>query len=508
MITPINVLQIGEGIWSVPIAYQEVLKWTQCGSDDLTNLVAEDRQFDLIILEEALEDQTFAILSLLASPYRVWIDRQLISDLSIAGQLFCQKMQARIEDLRAKDTLIEQIVHSYFPRPYGEKLIMNTIFFNEQLVDSKVYYGNNYINISGIQTKDYVQIAGWKQTIYKDPNRNLEFWLEYMGSASLSLQLKVYEWDQYGNLLQEINLALSGRDPLIVESKRYQDGTYLTVNLWGQGQGDLCLGALHWRHSLENGHAFIPGGQRFVAKDRSEFFYYFSPGNLKPPLNVYFSGYRPQEGFEGYFMMKDLEHPFILFSDPRVEGGAFYLGRPDYEQAILQVIQGQLNQLGFKANDLILSGLSMGTFAALYYGCQLQPHAIIIGKPLVHIDLIARRTALERPNDFLTILDIVQRNQNFIADELDPDLDQKLFEKLDQAQLSQTIVAIAYMLQDDYDNQARNQLLAHLSKQGSHIITKALEGRHNDDSPGIFEWFISQYRRILANDFREEEADD
>ena len=126
----------------------------------------------------------------------------------------------------------------------------------------------------------------------------------------------------------------------------------------------------------------------------------------------------------------------------------------------------------------------------------------------MHIDLIARRTALERPNDFLTILDIVQRNQNFIADELDPDLDQKLFEKLDQAQLSQTIVAIAYMLQDDYDNQARNKLLAHLSKQGSHIITKALEGRHNDDSPDIFEWFISQYRRILANDFREEEADD
>lgn len=45
----------------------------------------------------------------------------------------------------------------------------------------------------------------------------------------------------------------------------------------------------------------------------------------KPPLNVYFSGYRPAEGFEGYFMMNKMNAPFILIGDPRLEGGSFYL---------------------------------------------------------------------------------------------------------------------------------------------------------------------------------------
>ena len=43
---------------------------------------------------------------------------------------------------------------------------------------------------------------------------------------------------------------------------------------------------------------------------------FLSPGDFKPPLAVYFSGYRPAEGFEGYWMMKNLRCPFLLFSDP------------------------------------------------------------------------------------------------------------------------------------------------------------------------------------------------
>ena len=54
---------------------------------------------------------------------------------------------------------------------------------------------------------------------------------------------------------------------------------------------------------------------------------YLEKGEIcKPPLAVYFSGYRTQEGFEGYYMMKALDVLFILITDPRSEGGAFYLG--------------------------------------------------------------------------------------------------------------------------------------------------------------------------------------
>ena len=108
------------------------------------------------------------------------------------------------------------------------------------------------------------------------------------------------------------------------------------------------------------------GGQRFTDEKRDEFIHYFNPGDMKPPLNVYFSGYRP-EGFEGYFMMNKMNAPFILIGDPRLEGGSFYLGSETFEQGIINVIQNALDFLGFKHDELILSGLSMGSFGALYY---------------------------------------------------------------------------------------------------------------------------------------------
>ena len=73
------------------------------------------------------------------------------------------------------------------------------------------------------------------------------------------------------------------------------------------------------------------------------------------------------EGFEGYFMMNKMNAPFILIGDPRLEGGSFYLGSETFEQGIINVIQNALDFLGFKHDELILSGLSMGSFGALYY---------------------------------------------------------------------------------------------------------------------------------------------
>ena len=74
---------------------------------------------------------------------------------------------------------------------------------------------------------------------------------------------------------------------------------------------------------------------------------YFDPGDMKPPLNVYFSGYKTQEGFEGFYMMRNMGTPFLLISEARLEGGAFYLGDKEYENLIVSGIQDCLKQLGF-----------------------------------------------------------------------------------------------------------------------------------------------------------------
>ncbi|WP_222120941.1 accessory Sec system protein Asp2, partial [Micrococcus luteus] len=65
--------------------------------------------------------------------------------------------------------------------------------------------------------------------------------------------------------------------------------------------------------------------------------------------------------------------------------------------------------------QLILSGLSMGSFGALYYATKLNPAAVIVGKPLINLGTIANNMKLVRPNDFGTSLDILRLNQNDIT---------------------------------------------------------------------------------------------
>ena len=65
-----------------------------------------------------------------------------------------------------------------------------------------------------------------------------------------------------------------------------------------------------------------------------------------------------------------------LFGPPRLEGGAFYLGTGELEDSIQATIQHYLDYLGLDRSDLILSGLSMGTFPALYYGAYFEPKGL------------------------------------------------------------------------------------------------------------------------------------
>ena len=101
-------------------------------------------------------------------------------------------------------------------------------------------------------------------------------------------------------------------------------------------------------------------------------------------------------------MMRSLGCPFLLFSDPRVDGGMFYLGSQELESSIHKIIQEHLDFLGFTERDLILSGMSMGTYGAVYYGSEFRPRAIVLSKPLGNLGTIAQRGRLRLPKVFPT----------------------------------------------------------------------------------------------------------
>jgi hypothetical protein len=308
-------------------------------------------------------------------------------------------------------------------------------------------------------------------------------------------------------LEKDIDYVATDQGEIVHLSNDKIDGPVF-ISLLAKGKGKLKIVGLHDRHSRKEYGSFLPGGIRKVTSKREEVFMYFDPGDMKPPLNVYFSGYKTQEGFEGFYMMRNMGAPFLLISESRLEGGAFYLGDKEYENLIVSGIQDCLKQLGFDRAQLILSGLSMGTFGALYNGCKLRPHAILLGKPLASLGDIARNERISRPGGFPTSLDVLSKNCGDMSEQSMDVLNHRFWDLFDQTDWSQTKFIVSYMLEDDYDMTAYNRLISHIDDIGVEIIGKGVHGRHNDDTYSIVAWFKNQYDDILKSDFNRGEPNE
>ena len=289
-------------------------------------------------------------------------------------------------------------------------------------------------------------------------------------------------------------------DIVYIENNEKRPGR-IFMSLKARGSGRLTVTALHDRYSRRGKGTFLPGGGRRVTSDREEVFYYFDPGNLVPPLNVYFSGYKTAEGFEGYHLMRSLGHPFLLIAEARSQGGGAYIGSEEYENMLEQIIRDCMEELGFRNSDVILSGISLGSFGSLYYGCKIRPHTILIGKALASFGDIAENERINRPGGFPTSLDLLHRFSGSLTRDAARRLNGRVWDAFDQVDWSGTQFAVAYMIEDDYDNKAYEMLQSHLRGAGAKIYGKGLHGRHNDNSQGIVSWFVNQYHRILREDF-------
>lgn len=200
-------------------------------------------------------------------------------------------------------------------------------------------------------------------------------------------------------------------------------------------------------------------------------------------------------------MMKSLGAPFLLLADPRLEGGAFYMGSKEYEKQIEKIIRDCLDELGFNEKQLILSGISMGSTGALYFSPDLLPYQVIVGKPLTNIGSIAFNEKYHRPGGFPTSLDVLQGLTGGTDQEHIKIADDIFWNKFDRADFSDTRFAISYMREDDYDGTGYEDLVRHLSSKEVTIYGKGMTGRHNDNTKGVVEWFRSRYVRVLMDAF-------
>lgn len=471
--------------------------------DALAGLAAAHNVFSLVPAEEE------------KTPWKIFQKRKMVQYLPAITQEWVDALPLR-----------------YWRGQYGERAKMEELAISRDFHGEIHFHGHDRIFLNGAFGVDYEPLVEWRFHYMLEKDRDRDLWLEYSADRGVVLRLCVRlslegsSRDVIKTLYFDLEPdsadqeaagraagGLSGNNLPEDEEKAGDQNTelhipsfgvrcYMNFSLEVKGTGELRLGTLHVRNSRQGFGTFLAGGRRFADRNRREFCSYFDPMDLKPPLNVYYSGYRTAEGFEGYYMMRNLGAPFLLFTDPRLEGGCFYLGSEEYENAILETIRSAMSYLGFGRDDLIMSGISMGTSGALYYGVQLRPHAIILGKPLINLGDIADNEKKIRPGGFPTSLDVMLTQTGEASSERIEAMNRRMWDKIDSANLKNVRIAISYMQQDDYDMTAYEDLLNHLEKKDVRIYGKGLLGRHNDNTKGVLEWLLSRYRNIMRTDFK------
>lgn len=409
---------------------------------------------------------------------------------------------AQLVNLTDQGEGFSQFINQNYVKPWGTSLYHRRVEIHPDFEGNVTKKGSSKVILEGIfGLDDFQQVLVWKNNW--GGSGRVKFYPEISASGSVSYYFRAYykNGTTHSGIITHDFSAEQIRAGEVFFDLGFSE---FPVNfaLFIKGQGKVQVGALHLRYGLSGENFLAMGGKRLVQKGHmgEELGVYFNAGDLKPPLNVYFSGFRPSEGYEGRWMMGSLGSPFLLVYDPRLVGGAFYRG-PELEEALVKEIQEKLDLLGFSNKELVLSGLSMGTYASFYYGAQLEPHAIVVGKPLANIGGLAVHSRIFSPYDWDLAMDTLIHLTGTLTKESASALDEAFWKEFESADFSETTFIIAHMLQDT--DLPFKRIFNHLKQNypSAKVLHKGLEGRHNDDTPGVTSWFYKQYQQLLISDF-------
>lgn len=482
-------------------------------TDMLEPPVKDQPLFKLSAFNRYYQDALFLIDA--SSP---WVDLPEVLTALPANQILCDqdvKLSAEFEQILAlKGThrfdfgnpalLAKQINADFFGRPNGSRLLTEDFTIAPSFPGEVRQFGRVHHEIKfSLDNQWHLAVyPGYAQFV--PANTQVTVSVEYERlDDNTHIKVVVNQFDiQSGDLVQSQE-QVDGDLKQGIQVAGGNRGHNMQLLVFVSGAGTIRLGSFHIRRLRGSFGEIMLNSWRLrnLETVNADLGVYFDAGDLKPPLNVYFGGWHTAENFEGNRMMQGLNAPFLLFTDLRLDGGAFYLGSSGFEQQVVATIKETLARLHFKPSDLILSGLSMGTFAAMYYGAQLAPSGIVVGKPLVNLGNIAVGSKLTRPEGFDTSLDMLllfEGNLNRVKE-----MNKRFWRVFKTGDFSHTTFVFAYMLNDDYDPDAFPDVRRFLKEADptARILSKGLVGRHNDDTPGIVNWFLMQYHHLLQQQF-------
>ncbi|MDE7068889.1 MAG: accessory Sec system protein Asp2, partial [Schaedlerella arabinosiphila] len=295
----IQILQLGNEDWNEIYTLPEGV--TLDYAEEFTE--PPEKAYDLFFLDRNLLEEEIRQVYRSAKAYTLFVT----SKVDVRGRMewLCRSRRAQHLPRADIQRFLTEETRFYFPRPYGEKFALRDVAVAHGFSGKVKWNGNQNILLEGDFGEEFRQAAYWRYNNPLPKGEAADFWLEYDKDPSVEIVLEVtiFATGTASVVLERLELSEKDLEQVVRLESSKGNGT-LFFSVKAKGRGRLWLTGLHKRLSRGSHGYFLPGGERYVTSSREEAFCYFDPGDLKPPLNVYFSGYKTLEGFEGYFMVK------------------------------------------------------------------------------------------------------------------------------------------------------------------------------------------------------------
>lgn len=350
----IHVLYVGDDDWTTKYSIPDNIEFEVYESDEseLTANRPARKLMDLVILDRDITLSEEKAFTKFTRGYCLFATENVQMLNSATSRYFKARMGQYLYTGDVQYFLAHE-VRNYYPNPYGEKFNPAKLAVSDSFTGRVACDGNYNLVLDGEFGENFSQIAYWRYNIPVFEGQCIDMYLEYEKTGDVEIKLRLFQF-YYGSIGDIKQVWEFDEEQLqdVFRIDNESDQGPVFVSILARGTGSLNIISLHDRHSRRGHGFFLPGGERLVSSKGEEVFVYFEKGDMKPPLAVYFSGYRTQEGFEGYYMMRGFGCPFILVTDPRSEGGAFYLGDSEFEQMITDYVTDKLDELGLTKDEL------------------------------------------------------------------------------------------------------------------------------------------------------------
>ena len=503
-----SILQIGAIDWTPEITAP--LDWHYTSIFDLPTFLATQK--DPYILEQTYVVLTDDVLesSLLSSQIQEWPAFRVIY---FATQI-APEFQTILNERRAfsiSETTPESVSKRILTDLYGGQQGFSTRFSETQFlptVPSGIHFsrmGRFLASFEGDFGSEWQQI-GTLQTLTTDfiANQTNEIWLDYRQTGTAAAALLFIFYRDGDILKQDMIKGDALRRMTQVQAPADYDSYQIIV--LGSGKGQLTLHVVHQRRSRHGLGHLLPGGQWQLTSEDEEVLSYFNPGTLPKPLVVNFSGARLHvDGFEMASAFNQLGVPYLLFTDARMQGGAFDVGSPAYEQTVIDIIKRAMAELNLTSQDVILTGYSMGSYPAMYYAGDIKPGALVLAKPIINLGTLTADAEFAHQYNQDWTLDVRRHLTGYVRPNDTEALNQKLWRHISTVDWSTTTVALLTMAQDNYDGDSLPELLDYLDTHHALLTHQVEAGYHNEKIDEMVDFMMTQLTQLRDNRLAEDE---